>query len=265
VPVTGVEYKLRLPPDMVSNDGRKALWALIGAQSSEVTQKKCRLVQFLDVSGDYIHGVDFIVRHRAKLDKDACPSAAPESTPKGDLTLKFRTADGERAARERDAQWMKGAGEHKFEQDVGMASGGGARLLTERIYSASTKVDDASVPENLRALRAVFSGALAPLGDEAALGAGCRRIFEENWELKSKKDSGLPEEIALTAWYAIAKNGKKVAEPIVAELSFKADPKKPDTMARADALMGRLARTIDPTWVAPGGSKTEAAAACQGD
>lgn len=265
-PLTGVEYKLRLAPDLVSDEThRKALWALLGAKSADAEPKNCRLVQFLDVAGDGVQDAGFIVRHRAKLEKEACPGSIPNTTPKKgrDLTVKFRSRDGERAALESKAPWMKAVDDHKLEQDVGIASAGDGRLVVERMFSASAKVD-ADVPASVEALRSLFPGVASQV-HEGALSPGCRRIFEESWKLTPKSESGLPAEIDLTSWYGIAKNGKRSAAPMVAELSFKADPEQPETMARATALMDRLVRTIDPTWLAPGGSKTEAAAACKSE
>jgi len=50
---------------------------------------------------------------------------------------------------------------------------------------------------------------------------------------------------------------------MLAELSFKADLGKPDSVDRADALLARLIRTVDPSWLAPGSSKTAEAYDCK--
>jgi len=255
-----VEFKLRLAPKMATAPNREQLWKAIGGNGATASQKKCRLVQFLDVTGARIRKASFLLRHRTKLDSDDCSDPIPDD-PKGDLTLKFRTADAQRATAEREAAWAK-IGDRKFEQDVTCSAGAAGGACLERAYSLSAKVDDAKSPHTVGGLRDVYPNALGSLAKDAKLDPGCRRVFEERWVLEPEASTGLPDEIELAVWIRVSKSGKKTGEPLVAELSFKADLGKPNAEHDADALLARLIRTLDPSWLAPGSSKTAEAYDC---
>ncbi|MEO6028460.1 MAG: hypothetical protein ABIR79_16465 [Candidatus Binatia bacterium] len=263
-----VEYKLRLAPEMLQPGKLAALWTLIGVQDWKLTPKKCRLIRFLDVDGDYLAGTGYIVRHRLKLGTEACPESVPATMKDGDVTLKFRTRNAARVEEESRADWMQdGAGEPKLEKDVGLARGGEGSLQLTRTHSASAKLDTKDVPDTVARLREGFPNSLLPLVGSTPLGAGCHRVLEESWELAAVQTpapdtSGLPDGFDLVAWYAVAKDDKKSGSPSVVELSFKAKDDDGEAANDAHALFIRIIETVDPAWLAPGGSKTEAAAAC---
>ncbi len=263
-PLTGIEYKLRLATEVL-NDGRfEKLLDLIGVKSSD-EERTCRIIEFLDVRDALLQESNFIVRHRAELGNGACPLVAPNRAPKGLSTLKYRTRDRARAAQERGAPWTKHPrGEVKLEEDVGVSTASDGHLQIGRAYSTSASVDDVAVPLTLKELRETFPEALAALADSAVLAPGCRRILEESWELKpkTKDDPALPKKLDLAVWYDVTSAGQKSEKPLLVELSFKAKSDKPEGLPKADALMMKILHTIDPSWLASGGSKTEAAAAC---
>lgn len=260
--VEAVEFKLRLAPEMATAANRDRLWSVIVGGSAAASQKKCRLVQFLDVPGEYIRGAGFLLRHRTKLATTDCSGPIPDQ-PNGDLTLKFRATDIARATDEIDAPWAK-TGEHKFEQDVTCSASLEGGIGVDRAYSVSSKAEDVRVPQTIGGLRDVYPAALGPLQADTRLDPGCRRVFEERWALEPAASTNLPDEIELAIWYRVSKSGGKTAAPLLAELSFKANLGKPDSQRRADELLSRLIRSLDPSSFAAGGSKTAEAYQCDG-
>lgn len=249
-----VEYKLSLSPHVARQAGREKLWRVIGG-GERVSQKNCRLIRFLEADGNGVDREGFIVRHRVKLDHDACPDEAPDPQ-KGELTVKFRDPDLKRNAHQSEKPWS-GVGDHKFEIDVAVA-GKAAQTTVSRVYSLSATIEDAEAPETVGGLRDDFPEALGALRAGVRLSSGCRRVLEERWELKTEA-SGLPPEIELAVWCRVARDGRRERDPLLVELSCKGSV---DHAVAADALAARLMRDLDPDLLAEGGSKTSAISKC---
>jgi hypothetical protein len=254
----GVEFKFSLKPKVASSYNRKLLWALIGADPKNADKKNCRLIAFLDAPGAPAENAGFLIRFRAKLDGNDCPDKV-SGDERGEVTLKFRDADQARAAREDGQAWAQ-AGDHKFEEDVSAGAEGHA-LTVHRAYGVSATIEDAKAPGSIKALRAQFAGALPSLPPGASLTAGCRRALEERWVWKSEA-ADLPDEVELAVWYRVARDGTRAADPMLAELSFKAGLDDAVSLRRADALAARLTRTIDADWLSADVSKTSAVFKC---
>ena len=256
----GVEYKLRLEPEMTSADVTSFWEHVVGTSRDhwrdEVTleAKKCRIVSYLDTADEDLRKHGFVLRYRMTLDDDDCTSAAEGDG--GTLTLKYRDDDRRVAGSHVGDGWAE-TGEHKFETDLLLSESAEGVREWRQAFSVSAKVDEADLPTTVRELRRSFPDALPNLSADARLAVDCRRIYERTTLLSGGADEDLPKEIELVAWHR-----KKNARPVLLEASFKADLEKSKAVARVDGLAARLLRSLPADWLADAGSKTDAAYDC---